>query len=62
MVVGWIVVMVANYGKNNGINFLTFGVLVGAFSIFGLLDTGNPVQNSGVFRKLTLILFPEGLI
>jgi len=36
--------------------------LVGAFSVFGVLDTGNPVQILGVFRKSVLIRESEGLI
>jgi len=41
---------------------LNFGVLVGAFSDFGMLDTGNPVQISALFGILRLFPFPEGLI
>jgi len=37
-------------------------VLVGAFSIFGRADTGNPVQISGLFVIFVVILFSEGLI
>jgi len=33
-----------------------FCVLVGAFSDFGRADTGNPVQNYGVFRKIEVFL------
>jgi len=42
--------------------FLSFGVLVGAFSVFGHADTGNPVQILGVFGNFTPNQFPEGLI
>jgi len=41
---------------------ISLGVLVGAFSDFGQLDTGNPVQIWGIFDNFTLFLFPEGLI
>jgi len=34
-----------------------FGVLVGAFSVFGRADTGKPVQICGVF--LIFVLFSE---
>jgi len=30
-----------------GLEKINLGVLVGAFSIFGRADTGNPVQNWG---------------
>jgi len=33
-----------------------FCVLVGAFSDFGDADTGKPVQNYGVFRKIEVFL------
>jgi len=36
--------------------------LVGAFSVFGHADTGNPVQIWGYFREFTLFLESEGLI
>jgi len=48
--------------KNMGQKFLSFGVLVGAFSIFRRADTGNPVQISVIFSIFTLNPFPEGLI
>jgi len=35
---------------------LCFGVLVGAFSVFGRADTGKPVQNYGLFRKIEVFL------
>jgi len=44
------------FKKNN------FGWLVGAFSVFGPFDTGNPVQIWALFLKSTIFLFPEGLI
>jgi len=48
--------------KSMGQKKNSFGVLVGAFSVFGVLDTGNPVQIWTVFQKFTLIPFSEGLI
>jgi len=49
-------------GGNWQFSFLILGVLVGAFSVFGVLDTGNPVQNYALFLNFTLNPFPEGLI
>jgi len=44
--------------SRDGCNFdiLVFGFcwLVGAFCDFGRADTGNPVQNYGLFRKYVL--------
>jgi len=48
--------------KNEGRKFLSLGVLVGAFSDFGGLDTDNPVQISRVFRYFTPFSKSEGLI
>jgi len=39
-----IVMELVRIHKNTSIKFLSFGVLVGAFSIFRRADTGNPVQ------------------
>jgi len=48
--------------KNGQLKFLSLGVLVGAFSVFDMLDTGKPVQILGDFGIFTLFLESEGLI
>jgi len=43
-------VVYSSFYKNRAISVLHFPVLVGAFSVFGQLDTGKPVQILGHFE------------
>jgi len=49
-------------GGKMGFQKNIWGVLVGAFSDFGGLDTDNPVQILSIFGDFALFPFPEGLI
>jgi len=49
-------------GKKSRSEKIIWGVLVGAFSDFGGLDTDNPVQISMVFGVLEVFLESKGLI
>jgi len=48
--------------ENGGSKKIIWGVLVGAFSDFGGLDTDNPVQILTILEVFAANPFPEGLI
>jgi len=60
---GYLFVYIINkIGQKRLFNISDFGVLVGAFSDFGMFDTGKPVQILPHFRKSAPILKLLGLI
>jgi len=54
--------ILCKFVKNKVLKFLSLGVLVGAFSDFGGLDTDNPVQILRILGYFEAFRFPEGLI
>jgi len=56
IVVGFGCAICVMLSKKWASEILCFGVLVGAFSVFGRADTGKPVQNYGLFRKIEVFL------